>query len=504
MESNISAFFYRYKYYIFPQEYADLNKISDGDKIKAKRLKEERCMAPDFIYESIVEEEVEIADKNMLFPVSVNLYSGKEYDEILSKQIDKVCPGCSRFIDDDDETLDGHHREISLDGVCYERETDGDVPNYAVRSYLFLNRLAEKTDEVKKLIDAGNMKKLNKLCKSFGWIPMPYVFFGDKKDGKYRLFWRGFVIGDIYQILLKFTANAAALESSPIYGQGLEIIPYIPQDADIKLKKFDLNEPLYGIEESSVPWAFELKIYSKKKLSEKKTDQKITALHNFLCNRKGEDAVSRTVTGYDVTYDRPKELVSLSQILELIDEKDNMFPENAKKYPPPLPVFWENQDGALYGKRNFRGVTTCYELTVLGADPSQVSDINFNNCSAYAYLFVPCALDTCDKITNVVGEYVATEKDIPEPLIIKEDYLGSFLYLGGGECSQGDDANSAGMDGVVFDFLVTDENAFYRFVKILAPVLKAYNAKLVVVNDSGVNEYECGYKITPAGGAEAN
>lgn len=502
MEEKVQAVFYRYKYYIFPQEYADLTEISDGAVINAKRLKEERCMAPDFIYESIADETVEITDARLLFPVEVRLHSGKEYDAALSKQIDKVCRGCSRFIDNDDETLDGHHREISLDGVCYERETDGDVPTYAVRTYLFLSGLAEKADRIKKCIDAGNMKKLNKICVSLGWIPMPPVFYGDKHGGGYRLFWRSFGCDDMYLTLWKFTARAAAMPSSPIDGLGLELIPYIPADAEIKSGKFDLNEPLYAVEETPVPWEIAIKIYSRKKLSDKKANKIISELHGFLCNRKGGDKINRAVNGYGITHSDNGKLVSLNEIFGIIDKNDADLP--VRKFPPAYPVSWENQDGALYGKRSFRGATSCYALSALGADAAEIPRVSFLGCTAYAYLFVPAALDTYDEISGIVSEYLVTEDDIPEPLIFKDGYLGCFEPIGGGECYCVDEKDAGGKEGVSFDFLVTDENAFYRFIKILAPVLKTYGARLVVVNGSGVNEYECGYKITPVGGTHAS
>ena len=142
MEKGVKAVFYKYKYYVFPDG-IDITQVADGTVINAKRLKEERCMAPDFIYESIEEESVEIESARLLFPVTVNLYTGKEYDAILSEQVDRVCHGCSRFDDNGDESLDGHHREISLSGVCYEKETDDAKPTYALRTYWFLSAIAE-------------------------------------------------------------------------------------------------------------------------------------------------------------------------------------------------------------------------------------------------------------------------------------------------------------------------------------------------------------------------
>ncbi len=513
MKKNIKAVFYKYKYYIFPEEFSDLTKIGDGTVISAKRLKEERCMAPDFIYESILEESVEIEDARLLFPVEVNLYSGKEYDELLSKQIDKVCHGCSRFIDNDDESLDGHHREISLDGICYERETDGDAPTYAIRTYWFLCAVAEHVDEIKKCIDAGNLKKLDKLCRSFKCIPMPYKFYGDKHDGKYRLFWRSFGADHIDLALQYFTAKAASFESSPIKDTGLEIVPYIPKGADVGLGKLDENAPLFCVQEKYFPNNYQVNVYSKKKLSDKKYDKLLFEVHHNLCYRIGEDAVIRAVSGYEVVSDAPEKLLTLTELIELLTKNVEENDKNA--YPVLFPIWWEKQENALYGRRNFDGVTACYPLTELSADSSQIAEADFYGCFAYAYVFVPSKLENLERITSVLVEYFTASADIPEPIIIKEENLGCFAPIGAGACLTDADENSEetagdkpqepqGNNGVVLDFLVTDENAFFRFIKILAPVLRNYNARLVVVNGSGVNEYECDYKITPVGSTDVS
>ena len=93
--------------------------------------------------------------------------------------------------------------------------------------------------------------------------------------------------------------------------------------------------------------------------------------------------------------------------------------------------------------------------------------------------------------------------------------LGCFVHIGAGMCTRDsvreeEDCDEAAIarhnenEGLALDFLVTDENAFFRFIKILAPVLRFYNARLVVVNNSGVNEYCCGYEITPVDSMDMN
>ena len=72
MEKGLKAFFYDYKYYLLPETVADASELNMF-VFKVKRLKEEGCMAPDFVYESIVTETLVIRDRRKVFPVTVNL-----------------------------------------------------------------------------------------------------------------------------------------------------------------------------------------------------------------------------------------------------------------------------------------------------------------------------------------------------------------------------------------------------------------------------------------------
>ena len=89
MERGLRAFFYDYRYYLFPDGMT-LEELKAAGKVRVKHLREERCMAPDFIYESIVEETLKIEVPERVFEVEVNLYTGAEYDAILKKHVDRV------------------------------------------------------------------------------------------------------------------------------------------------------------------------------------------------------------------------------------------------------------------------------------------------------------------------------------------------------------------------------------------------------------------------------
>lgn len=94
MEIGLKAFFYEYKYYLLPDGCADAEDVRKLKMAEVRRLKEENCMAPDFVYESAETEFLVIAAPERIFPATVNLYTREEYDALLSKQVEKRCPGC--------------------------------------------------------------------------------------------------------------------------------------------------------------------------------------------------------------------------------------------------------------------------------------------------------------------------------------------------------------------------------------------------------------------------
>ena len=53
MEIGLKAFFYEYKYYLLPDGCADAEDVRKLKMAEVRRLKEEHCMAPDFVYESV-------------------------------------------------------------------------------------------------------------------------------------------------------------------------------------------------------------------------------------------------------------------------------------------------------------------------------------------------------------------------------------------------------------------------------------------------------------------
>lgn len=498
MEKGIDAVFYDFRYYIFPDEYADLSAVENGAEINAKRLKEELCMAPDFIYESIEEETLTVENAKLLCQVKVNLYSHEEYDKILAEQVHRVCPGCKRYCDEDDPTLDGHHREISLEGVCYERETD-DTPSYALRVWWFYDDLKEKLDELAKCIDKGDSKKFDKICKECArYIKAPEKFIGGVREGKYCIYMQAGLNDSFDTLLLLYTAKVGCQKNIGLTEAGWQIYPFLPEGVKKykgKIKDDTKLAALVPIEECS--YRYEVKLYCKDD-SDKKRQAAFENFCAYLTDKVGESALLNGMQSAEFV-DSDDGFLTAAQVVEKFSaaEREDEIP---KTFPPSSFVGWQQSDEALPHRRSCAGLSMCSALTAIAAESKCAESFTFNGVLAYAYVFVPATEDTVPETTEVFGRYLKGEDGIPAPIIEEEYFLPSFTGCGTTYCYSDEDI----LEGITYDFLVTDEKAFFRFIKILTPVLTRYGARIVVVNDDGVQEYKPGFVIEPVDGGTAN
>lgn len=495
MEKNLNAIFYDFKYYLLPEDTC-IDDLADGVVIRAKRLREEGCLAPDFVRENVGEETLEIADKNLVFPVEVNIYTQKEYDEILVAQIKRVCHGCSRYADDGNfGQLDGHHREISLDGVCYERE-DSDSPlTYAARVNWFYCELSKRLNELAECIEYGRSAKFNKICKSCSnYIFAPANFYGTKRDGKYFIYMECSFCPDIYLTMLAYTAHVARYAENPLNKAGWSVIPFIPDGADGYNGRIKGNTPVGRLVQSEIPWKYYLKIRAGKVMSDKAKNKLAKEVYAFIAFRVGEDVLHRTIEGIETECDGT-EVETADEVCEKLLASDEELPST---FPPSMPYGWEDEENTTPFKKSVSGVSSCFNFANICADPKLAEDIRFSGGFAYAYLFVPAFNENTEAVYDAVNYYLENEQSVPEPVLLKDSFVNSFITTGFANCT------AEGEQGWAFDAFVADENAFYRFLKILAPVLSFYGAKLVVVNEAGINAYACGKEILPLDGTESN
>lgn len=491
MEKGIKAAFYKFKYYIFPEEFNDFSKITHGTVIKAKRLNEELCMAPDFIYESITEESVEIDNPALLFPVEVNLYSGKEYDEILEKQVDRVCPGCLRY-DPTGEGLHGHHREISLCGTCYEREDNNKIAPYGTRAFWFYCGLAEHLDELAECIEKGKAARFNKICNGCAdYIYSPAKFFGEKRGGKYFIYMHCPDYTDLYLNLIAYTALCAETEENPLKKAGWSVIPFVPAGANVFKGKIKETAPIAYLTQSKVPWRTCINIPVSRALSQKQHGKAVDELSLYLSCKVGGDVFLRTVDAVQTVTEGSPNLLTAQELCEKLRGLNKGQPQ---VFPPAFPYGWENAQTPTPYRGYSDGFSHCIDLAGLAYD-SDYADVPFNNEFAWGYLYIPMSGADAEAAVETVNYYLDREEEVPEPISIKEDFAPSFMRTGACECA-GQDGAAGG--GWAIDLLITDEKMFYKFLKILAPVLSAYNVRAVIINGDGVQEYVCGAEIIPA------
>jgi len=495
MKKGIKAAFYKFKYYIFPDEFNDFSKIAHGTVINAKRLKEELCMAPDFITESMTDESVEIDDPSLLFPVEVNIYSGKEYDEILEKQVDRVCPGCLRY-DPTGEGLHGHHREISLGGVCYEREDNKKIAPYGTRVFWFYEELAEHLDELAECIEKGKAARFDKICKDCaGYIYRPVKFYGEKREDKYFIFMHCPEYNDLYLNLIAYTALCSNTEENPLKKAGWIVIPFVPEGANVGKIKIKETAPAFYLTQSKVPWRTCINIPVSRALSQKQRDKTVGDIELYLSYKVGGDRFLRTVDYVRAVTEESPNLITAQELCEKLRELDEGQPD---VFPPALPYGWENAEKATPYKGTVDGFSHCFDLTEICFE-SDYSGIPFNNEFAFGYLYIPLSGADAEAAVETVNYYLDREEEVPEPINIKEEFTPSFMRTGACECLGVDGAAGGGW---AIDLLIADEKMFYRYLKILAPVLSAYSVRAVIINGDGVQEYVCGSDILPAYGAE--
>lgn len=504
MERDIKAFFYEYKYYLFPEDCLSLEELKERTFVRTKRLKEEFCMAPNFVYESIAEEDLEIEDANRLFEVSVNLYSREEYDEVLEKQVRLHCPGCSRYEQTVDEnghlSLDGHHREISLDGVCYERETEEESWSFSFCAEYFWYLISHRLRDLAICIDRNNQKKLNKLLNAeLTHFCFPVNFYGTRTNGTYHLYMSaGKKVSPLMANVIAFLA-AAAGEEEGLTSMQWEVHPFLP--AGIRSAKWKFKTLSFYLAPSPIPGESIVRILHPKaqKLSEKKRDQLIGALDDYLSAELGENVVGSVVAAYEIVWDdeKPMSMSELkAKLREMYDEVYNGgFMEDG--VPVPYPVFCpyarneesDQTDWWLPYKNLAReGMTSVPELSFLERADAEKREEWWTALFDYIYLYIPRPIDSPENIYATLQWYMQNMKQVPEPLRNPKDRRLSAMYIGTAECAE---------HGFLVESLVADEKKFFRTLRILAPVLRAYDAKAVVVSRDGVQVYACGYTFSP-------
>jgi len=144
-----NAIYYEGAYYLVPAEFddyemfiQDLHEQTLPAKYSMIELREDhkarnfsvikgRSMAPYFLSGYHDEPSmVTIENREIVYPVHVEVMDQTEYNAHLREVINRVCPGCLRFkpLSNRVQSLNGHFEKMTLDGVCVFRQESKPAP----------------------------------------------------------------------------------------------------------------------------------------------------------------------------------------------------------------------------------------------------------------------------------------------------------------------------------------------------------------------------------------
>lgn len=152
-----NAIYYSDLYLLLPERYPDYNSfmgflqeatfpldmkmvvLREDHNVTCWNIVKGICIAPYFLTGYHDEPSlVRFQSTEGIFPVQVELLDQDAYNTRLREVINGYCPGCKRFkpLSNRVQSLNGHHQEITLDGVCFYRYEENPSPR-VFREYLF-------------------------------------------------------------------------------------------------------------------------------------------------------------------------------------------------------------------------------------------------------------------------------------------------------------------------------------------------------------------------------
>lgn len=223
----MKGFYYKEKYYLLPNEYVsveDMKSKLDG-KRNFIRLKTNKCMPPFFIKDKVKEVSLNIKDVNRVYPVEVTLIENQQvYDDMLWELIPSTCKDCYKYEDEGKKSVKGHHKELSLDGVCFDRLCPkNDIIPFQFYVESFISKFIQRKNEFEEMIDKENYiefyEELGKMFAKF--MNCPFLFV-TKIDNKYIL-----AMSCLMDTVEGFVLEA--IVGHPSFKlDGWEIYPYLP------------------------------------------------------------------------------------------------------------------------------------------------------------------------------------------------------------------------------------------------------------------------------------
>ena len=145
----VNAVYYRDQYLVLPEEYPDFASfqqfllkselpvdvnmviLRENHKIPCWTVFKGESIAPYFLtgYHDDPSS-IRFENTHEIYPVQVELMDQDTYNARLREVINGFCPGCKRFkpLTNRVQSLNGHHEEITLNGVCFYRYEENPSP----------------------------------------------------------------------------------------------------------------------------------------------------------------------------------------------------------------------------------------------------------------------------------------------------------------------------------------------------------------------------------------
>ena len=331
----MKAFMYSGRSFLFPDGISDESQLrelwAEKGSITLTELVEELCMTPYFVSEHTKEESVAFEEKCGIYPFEAELMTMKEYNLRLREMLPVLCSDCPYFSDltDDDDSLDGHHEEAALNGVCFIRNEAECEDSYAYSPLDIGIEVFVKTFgklNLEELIDSGEVgEATDKLWNSLNdelFPPDNPLLLDHPEGGKYRLVYTS-LFNQTDAILWEAVLELLAEE----YGDTWEFYNYIPKG----VYPVGAKKPLgIVLEESYTPIRKDIKIY---------TDGNNTPLYYiWLCGLVGEDRLGAAIACFDfipVEGELPENAITVEEFASEVAEQTAEYEKDQLIVPYP-------------------------------------------------------------------------------------------------------------------------------------------------------------------------
>lgn len=472
--------FYEFEYYLLPDDVSSVAELEEkyGHRaFETVRYEQKTCMAPYVTGESERIETISVSDYSLAFDATLFVLPQKEYDAKLRENIAKTCPSCHYYTDDGDEDISTHYDEISYDNVCYRHSIDGEFPYFA-RAAFFWEKFAAARGKLEKLLDKGKVKAAKKLfetIKAGAVISDSFLF---KKGDVYTVCFVG-AREDVYSVMVDAVLQCRTDDIPDTW----EFYPYLKKGVFTYNKKetgFDMKKtpPLFSVKEED-GW-FRLHFAAPERYSKKRAWMYKEAAYLYLCEQMGEDLML-FFTNERGDAEKGEPLISAEAVCRMFESR--VTDEIKEQYPESLyrPIARMDGQNAPGKDLPFRGdtqyFTTAAPSISIPSLSGEQSLLHEEYGFTFGYLYVGGL--NFDNDTENAEKVMATLAH----------------YMSGGKKKNSVSAASTGAtyytSGFSLEFLMLDGHSLYEKFRLLAPVLKKFGARLVVLKGGRPLVYDC-------------